>query len=109
MVRSVVLMVSFSIFLAGCSLYRVDSQDLSSDFYPPKDSSDQVVYFEKLDKPYDLIGIVKITTERMVPLDDVMARMRYEAAVLGADAITDIVAQQQPFRVEYTAKAVVFK
>ncbi len=109
MLRSAVLMMVCSVLLAGCTLCRVDSKDLSSDFYPPKDSADQVVYLEKLDKPYDLIGVVKITTERLSPREDVLARMRYEAAILGADAITEIESDQQPFRVQYTAKAVVFK
>lgn len=109
MSRVAVLIMFFSVFFAGCSLYRVDSKDMSSDFYPPKGSADQVVYLEKLDKPYDIIGIVKVTTERVSAFEEVVARMRYEAAILGADAITDIALDRAPFRVEYTAKAVVFK
>jgi len=109
MLRAVVLVIVSSVILAGCSLYRVDSTDLSSDFFPPKNSADQVVYLEKLDKPYEVIGLVKITTDRVNSQEEVVAKMRYEAAILGADAITDIVSDPAPFRVEYTAKAVAFK
>jgi hypothetical protein len=109
MLRAVVLIIVSFMLFTGCSLYRVDSKDLSSDFYPPKDSVDQVVYLEKLDKPYDVIGLVKITTDRISPREEVVAKMRYEAAIIGADAVTDIVSVHAPLRVEYTAKAIVFK
>jgi hypothetical protein len=109
MLRAAVLVMVSSVLFAGCSLYRVDSKDVSSDFYPPKNSADQVVYLEKVDKPYEVIGRVKITTDRMSPREEIVAKMRYEAAILGADAVTDITSDRAPFRVEYTAKAVVFK
>mgnify|MGYP001769242952 CR=1 FL=1 len=109
MLRAAVLIMFCSLSFAGCSLYRIDSKDVSSDFYPPKDSADQVVFLEKLDKPYDVIGLVRITTDRTSPREEVVARMRYEAAILGADAITEITSDHAPFRVEYTAKAVVFR
>ena len=109
MLRAAVLVMISFVFFAGCSLYRVDSKDVSSDFYPPKASADQVVYLEKVDKPYDVIGLVKITTDRTSPREEVVAKMRYEAAILGADAITDMASDHAPFRVEYTAKAVAFK
>jgi hypothetical protein len=109
MLRPAVVIIIFSVIVAGCSLYRVDSKDLSSDLYLPKDSADQIVYIEKLDKPYDVIALLKITADRTSPLEDILVRMRYEAAVLGADAVTDVVSDHALLRVEYTAKAVVFK
>ena len=109
MPRTAVLIIISSVLFTGCSLYRVDSNAVSSDFYPPKDSADKVVYLEKLDKPYEVIGLVKITTDRTSPREEVLAKMRYEAAVLGADAVIELASDHAPFRVEYTAKAVVFK
>jgi len=99
MLRAIVLIIVTSVLFTGCSLYRVDSQDVSSDFYPPKNSADQVVYLDTLDKPYEVIGLVRITTDRTSPMGDVVAKMRYEAAILGADAVTDIVSEHAPFRV----------
>ena len=109
MARAVVLIILCSFFLAGCGFCRVDSEDVSTNFYPPKVSSDQVVYLKNVDKPYDVIGIVKVTTEREITRAEVESRMRSEAAILGADAITDLASEKLPFRIQYTAKAVGFK
>jgi hypothetical protein len=109
MLRLALGMMICVVLFAGCSLYRVDSKDASSDFFPPKSSPDQVLCLEKVDKPYDVIGIVRITTGGMVPREEVVTKMRYEAAILGADAIMDIVSDREPLRVNYTAKAIVFK
>ncbi len=109
MAQTMLLIVLCFLFFTGCSLYRVDSKDTSSDFYAPKDSVDQVVFLEKLKKPYDVIGVVKGVTEGLTSRDDVIEKMRYEAAILGADAVTDLAFENEPFRAQYTAKAVVFK
>jgi hypothetical protein len=111
------------LIFAGCSFYNIDSQDTTLDFYPPKASADQVAYLDKVDQPHEVIGIVTVDTERNRPLDEVVAKMRHEAAILGGDAIMDV--RQDPgdgagpkvkkyfgnvnIRVRYTAKVVLFK
>ena len=107
--RSAVLTMVCAVLFAGCSLYRVDSKNVSSDFYPPKDSVDQVVYLEKVEKPCDVIGIVKVTAEGENSREEVISKMRHEGEMLGADAITDISSEHDSFHVRYTAKAVVYK
>ena len=76
---------------SACSLYTVDSQDISTDYYPPKNSSSDVVYLDTVTQPHEIIGYVTVDAERQQrSIDDVIDKMKYEAAVLGGDAITDI-------------------
>ena len=90
----------------------------------PKTNIDQVAYLEKVDKPYTEIGTVTVTTERNQDLKNVLPKLKQEAAVLGADAITDVHGdatdtwkQLRPqqllgnayIRTNYTAKAIVWK
>ena len=76
--------------LSGCTVYQIDSRDTTQNFYPPKKSIDEVAYMEKVDKPYEEIGIVTVTTERRQTLEDVLPKLKQEAAILGGDVITDI-------------------
>ena len=77
-------------FASGCTLYQIDSKDTTQDFYAPKKSIDDVTYMEKVDKPFVEIGTVTVTTERRQTLDDVLPKLKQEAAILGGDVITDI-------------------
>lgn len=74
----------------GCTVYQIDSQDTTQDFYAPKKSIQEVQYLEKVDQPYIQIGVVTVTTERRQGLDDVLPKLKQEAAILGGDIITDI-------------------
>jgi hypothetical protein len=104
-------------------VYRIDSEDTTLDFYPPKASANDVIYLEKIDKPYEVVGVVSLDAERTRPMEDILLKMRYEAAILGGDAITDVRSdlneakggKSEPFlinarlRVRYSAKVIVFK
>ena len=111
-------------FLSGCTTYQIDSKDTTLDFYPPKKNIDEVGYMEKIDQPYEEIGTVSVSTERRQSLEDVLPKLKYEAAVLGGDAITDIQTNaggtwkniklqkllgNANIRTKYTAKVVVLK
>ncbi len=112
------------IFSSGCTFYQIDSKDTSQDYYVPKTSIDEVAYIEKVDKPYTEIATVTVTTERRQPLEDVLPKLKQEAGMLGADAITDVQNDATDFwkahtpqkllgnayiRTTYTAKAIVWK
>lgn len=75
---------------AGCSFYSIDSKDTTQDFFPPKKSIDEVQYLEKVDQPSEQIGIVTVTTERRQSFEDVLPKLKQEAAIMGGDVITDI-------------------
>jgi hypothetical protein len=112
------------VFTSGCTVYQIDSKDTSPDLYVPKTSVDDVTYVEKADKPYTEIGEITVTTERRQSLQDVLPKLKQEAGMLGADAITDVqsdatdlwkkVAPQKLMgnayiRATYTAKAIVWQ
>ena len=113
-----------AIFSSGCTVYRIDSKDTSRDLYVSKTSIDEVAYVEKTDKPYIEIGTVTLTTERNQSWQDVLPKLKQEAGMLGADAITDVengatdlwkkIAPEKfldnaYIRTTYTAKAIVWK
>jgi len=113
-----------TIFSSGCTVYQIESNDTSQDFYIPKTSIDQVTYIEQVDKPYTEIGTVTVITERRQKIEEVLPKLKQEAGVLGADAITDLQNSASDFwkslppqkllsnayiRTTYTAKAIVWK
>lgn len=119
MYQKIFFIVLVSFLLAGCSVYRVDSKDATLDFYPPKDSPQKVIYLEKVDKPNEVIGVVTVEVERTAIFEEVLAKMKEEAATLGGDGITDVhqdapvtpfkVLSNANIRVRYSAKVLVFK
>ncbi len=78
------------VIISGCSIYHIDSKDISLDYHPSKRSSNDVVYIEKVSKPYTVIGYVTVNTERRHRISDIIDKMKREAAIMGGDAITDI-------------------
>lgn len=86
---SVVLV--FLIFVtSSCSIIRVDSEDFSREFYPPKKSAEEVVFLEDISRPHTKIAIITVNTERHQPLEDILPKIKYEAAMLGGDAVTNL-------------------
>ncbi len=77
-------------FISACSFYKVDSRNTTEEYYPPKHSSADVVYLEKVSRPHALIGTVTVNAERNKPVTDVIEKMKQEAAIIGGDAITNI-------------------
>ena len=124
MKRILLSFLFLAIFSSGCTVYQIDSKDSSQDYYVPKTSIDDVTYVEKADKPYTEIATVTVTTERRQSLEDVLPKLKQEAGMLGADAITDVQSNATNFwktlppkklignayiRTTYTAKAIVWK
>jgi len=114
----------FAIFSSGCTVYQIESKDTSQDYFAPKTSIDQVAYVVQVDKPYTEIGNVTVTTERVQTMEDVLPKLKQEAGMLGADAITDLQNSATNFwqklpgqklignayiRTTYSAKAIVWK
>jgi hypothetical protein len=88
--KKIFLLLGLMGFLTGCTLYQIDSKDTSNDYYPPKTNIDEVQYLEKVDRPFEQIGVVTVTTERRQSLADALPKLKQEAAILGGDAITDV-------------------
>ena len=88
--KKIFLLLSSVVVLTGCTLYQIDSRDTTDNFYTPKTDIGQVQYLEKVDRAYEEIGVVTVTTERRQSLKDVLPKLQQEAAILGGDAITDV-------------------
>ena len=124
MIKKILTLVTFVLLTSSCSLYHINSID-SSDTYYPTTSADEVVYMEEVDGDYSIIGTVTINAERKQRnIDDVIVKMKREAAILGGEAITDIQSDatgvwkrlpvQQTIgnayvRANYTASVIVFE
>jgi hypothetical protein len=90
MKRTFFALLFFVAFSSGCTVYQISSKDMSPDLYVPKTSIDDVAYVEKPDKPYTQIAEIAVTTERRQTFNDVLPKLKQEAGMLGADAITDV-------------------
>lgn len=84
------LAAGLCISTCACSLYQIDFESSSDSYYPAKASTKEVVYLETVNRPYDIIGTATVNAERNQKLDDVIEKLKLEAALLGGDAITNI-------------------
>lgn len=124
MIKKFFLLILCTLTASSCSMYRISSEDTSTGFYPSKVSINEVIYVENIDRPHEEVGQITINAERRQRLNDIIEKMKREAAILGADAITNIESDAtgvwkklpaQQFvgnayvRANFTAKAVVFK
>jgi len=90
MYKLLTLTILIALLQSGCSVYKITSQDLTKEYYPPKNSISEVAFLEKVDRPHDVIGIVTVNTERRQSFDEILKKIKREAAILGADAVTNI-------------------
>ena len=90
MIRRSLFIVAAMLLMTGCSIYNIDSQDISSEIYPSKQSAAEVVYLDEIEQPHFFIAYVTVTTERNQRVSDVIEKMKREAAILGGDAITNV-------------------
>ncbi len=124
MKSTLLILLFLAAFSSGCTVYQIDSKDSSQDYYAPKINIEDVAYVEKVDKPYTEIATVTVTTERNQVLEDILPKLKQEAGMLGADAITDVEGDATDFwkslprqqligkayiRTTYTAKAIIWK
>ncbi len=78
--------------LSGCSLYQITSEETTSDDHPAKSFSNEVLYLKEVPQPhlYKVIGYVKVNTERNQKEEEIIEKLKHEAALMGGDAITNI-------------------
>ena len=91
MARQFIFLLGLLIFtITGCSLYSINSEEVTSNYYPPKGSTQEVEYAETITRPHEIIGFVTVNAERNQKMQDVIEKIKREAAILGGDAITNI-------------------
>ena len=75
----------------GCSLYQIESDSVTfGRLKSAKKSASDIQYLETVSKPHTVIGTIKVNSERNQKFEAVMEKLKTEAAMLGADAITNI-------------------
>ncbi|MFH1360801.1 MAG: hypothetical protein ABIJ41_07215 [Candidatus Omnitrophota bacterium] len=85
-----VLLLCLIVLLSSCTLYTIKSEETSSEFYAPKESADQVQYIENVRQSNIVIGQAIVNAERRQSMDEILGKLKYEAAMIGGDAITNI-------------------
>lgn len=90
MKKNIILWAALLFLTSACSIYHIDSEETTTNFYPSKSSPDQVKYVENVYQPYEVIGTVTVNAERSRAMNEVIEKLKKEAAILGGDAITDV-------------------
>ena len=88
--KKTILLFVLLFITSGCSFYSINSEEVTENYYPPKKSAESVAYLEDVTGPHEVIGFVSVNTERRQKMQDVLEKMKREAAMLGGDAITNI-------------------
>ena len=89
MIKKILSLVILVLLTSSCSIYNITSQSTTDTYYPSRENGD-VVYLDRIDDTYEIIGTVTVNAERRQRLSDVIERMKREAAILGGEAITNI-------------------
>ncbi len=87
---TICLLVLLTAAASGCSLYQVSSEETTLKYYPPKDSTADITYQEKVDQAHEVIGYVTVNSERRQKISEIIERMKRETAILGGDVITNL-------------------
>jgi len=83
-------LIIFAALTSSCSIYHVNSAGTTSTFYPSRLIS-EVTYQENIDRPHKIIGTITVNAERRQDsTNEIIEKMKREAAILGGDAITNI-------------------
>ncbi len=89
-IKKLSFLIIFLTLTSACSVYRVTSKDITTDYYPSKKSANEIIYVENIEKPHTVIAYITINAERRQYMSEVLDKMKRESAILGGDAITAI-------------------
>lgn len=89
MIKRIISLIILVCLTSSCSIYHITSTSTTDDYYPAQETT-EVVYLDRADDTYTIIGTVTVNAERRQRLDNVIEKMKHEAAIMGGEAITDI-------------------
>ena len=89
MIKKILALITLVFLTSSCSIYHITSTSSTNGYYPTQELND-VAYLDHVDDGYEVIGTVLVNAERRQRLNDVIEKMKREAAILGGEAITDI-------------------
>ncbi len=106
--------LTLALISSGCTSYKVNAEEIM--FAPSSKfaTENEVQYLETATAPYEVIGHVTVNTERRNSLEEVAEKMKRQVAMLGGDAVTNIVQSDKPslithVRTVYTGTVIIFK
>ena len=89
MIKRIIPLIILVCLTSSCSIYHITSTSTTDDYYPAQETT-EVVYLDRIDDAYTIIGAITVNAERRQRLDNVIEKMKHEAAIMGGEAITDI-------------------
>jgi len=89
MIKKIIALIILVCLTSSCSIYHITSTSTTDDYYPAQETT-EVVYLDRIDDAYTIIGTVTVNAERRQRLENVIEKMKHEAAIMGGEAITDI-------------------
>ncbi len=89
MIKKIIALIILVCLTSSCSIYHITSTSTTDDYYPSQETT-EVVYLDRIDDAYTIIGTITVNAERRQRLDNVIEKMKHEAAIMGGEAITDI-------------------
>ncbi len=107
-------LVALGMLASGCTFYHVNAEEVGRTSTRSKKSPADIQYLETVTVPYEVLGQVSVETERRNSKEEVIEKMKRDAAMMGGDAITNIVQNDAPspitrIRTHYTGTVIVFK
>lgn len=90
MVKKIYIFISLFFLATGCSFYQITSEETTFDSYSPKTSSTEVTYYEDIFSHHKVIGYVSVNVEKIQKKEEILSKLKEEAAKMGGDAITNI-------------------
>ena len=89
MIKTLLIVLCTVLLTSSCSIYRVNFEEVTDNYYNPKQPGD-IQVLDQMNQPHEIVGYVTVNTERNQRMEDILYRMKTEAAKLGGDAITNI-------------------
>jgi len=90
MIKRPLFLIVLICAVSACSIYRVNSEEVTTNFYVSKSDPSLVEYVENVIRPHEVIGFITVNTERRQGMEQVLGKMKKEAAILGGDALTNM-------------------
>lgn len=116
MKKTILFISAFCLLVSGCTFYNVNSEEIVAGLAATakKKEANDIAYLPQVNQPYDVIGHVSVNTERRNSFDEVLAKIKSQAAVIGGDAVTNLVNDSSAkkiarVRINYTATVIVLK
>ena len=77
MIKKIGAVIILVCLTSSCSIYHITSTSTTDDYYPAQETT-EVVYLDRVDDTYTIIGTVTVNAERRQRLENVLEKMKHE-------------------------------